>query len=229
MWSHEIDDGSDGSGDGDSLTAQNVACRACERTSGAFDARHVLNANLVYELPFGRNQRYLDSPGFLRDILGSWELNAVVTARTGFPVNVTIDRSSSQIPDGNPNNQRPDRVLGIALTPPGGRTTLEWINPAAFETPAPGRFGDAPRNIARAPGAWQADIGIAKNVLLTERAGLQIRTEFFNVFNHPQYGAPQADLSAGPAIFGSIISTINTGPVGAGTPRQMQLALRLSF
>ena len=229
MWSHEIDDGSDGSGDGDSLTPQNVFCQACERASGVFDARHVLNANLVYELPFGRNQRYLNSPGLWRDILGSWELNAVVTARTGFPVNVIIDRSSSQAPDGNTNNQRPDRVPGISLTPPGGRTTIEWINPAAFRAPAPGTFGDAVRNLARAPGAWQADIGLAKNIVLTEKAGLQLRTEVFNVFNHPQYGAPQADFSAGSGIFGSIISTINSGPVGAGTPRQIQLALRFSF
>src|SRR5215471_4566587 len=58
-WSHEIDDGSNGSGDGDSLTPQNVACQPCERASGAFDVRHVLNVNAMYELPFGPGRPYL--------------------------------------------------------------------------------------------------------------------------------------------------------------------------
>ena len=53
MWSHEIDDGSNGSGDGDSLVPQNVSCPACERASGIWDVRHVINGNAVYELPFG--------------------------------------------------------------------------------------------------------------------------------------------------------------------------------
>jgi hypothetical protein len=228
-WSHEIDDGSNGSGDGDSLTPQNVACQPCERASGAFDARQVLNANAVYELPFGSGRPYLNQPGILRDILGSWDLNTIVNARTGFPVNVTIDRSSSDVPDGNTTNQRPNLVAGVSLKPPGGQTIAQWINPAAFAVPAPGTFGSAPRNVARAPGTWQADIGIAKRIPLTEKVQLQLRMDIFNLFNHSQYGAPQGDFSAGSAVFGSIISTINTAPVGTGTPRQVQFMLRLSF
>ena len=57
MWSHEIDDGSDGSGDPELLVPENVACPRCERASGIFDARHVLNANLVYQLPLGQASR----------------------------------------------------------------------------------------------------------------------------------------------------------------------------
>ena len=63
MWSHEIDDGSDGSGDGDSLVPQNVACPPCERAGGIWDARHVFNANAVYQLPFGPGKPYLNQPG----------------------------------------------------------------------------------------------------------------------------------------------------------------------
>ncbi len=229
MWSHEIDDGSNGSGDGDSLTAQNVACQPCERASGAFDARHVVNANAVYELPFGRGKSYLNEPGVLRSVFGSWEVNTIVIAHTGFPVNVTIDRASADVPDGNTNNQRPNLVPGVSLTPPGGSTISEWINPAAFSIPAPGTFGDAPRNAARGPGAWQADLGLGKHIPLTERMQLEFRTEVFNIFNHPQYAAPQADFSADAGVFGSIISTVNTGPVGTGTPRQIQFMLRLAF
>ena len=152
-------------------------------------------------------------------------------ARTGFPVNVTVDRSASAVPDGNTTDQRPNLVPGVSLTPPGGPTTAEWINPAAFSIPAPGTFGDAPRDVARGPGAWQMDLGVGKQIPLTERARLEFRAEFFNIFNHPQYGLPQADFTG--SGFGSIIQTVNTttpvSPVGTGTPREIQFALRLVF
>jgi hypothetical protein len=227
MWSHEIDDGSNGSGDGDSLVAQNVSCMPCERASGAFDARHVLNFNAVYELPFGPGKALLSSPGTLRTIFGSWEVSSLVTARTGFPVNVTIDRDSADAPDGNTNNQRPELVPGVPLTPPGGQSIGAWINPAAFTAPAPGTWGDAPRNPLRALRTWQIDAGISKRFPLSERLQLQFRTDIFNIFNHPQYGSPNADVSA--LGFGQIASTINIGPVGTGTARQVQFALRLGF
>jgi len=229
MYSHEIDDGSNGSGDGDSLVAQNVACLPCERASGAFDARHVVSANSIYELPFGLGRQYLSAPGFLRSIFGSWELISMVSAHTGFPVNVTIDRDASAVPDGNSRNQRPNLVPGVSLTPPTGSTIAQWINPAVFAIPAAGTFGNAPRNIARAPGVWQVDTGLGKRIAVSERVHLQFRAEVFNIFNHPQYAAPQANLSSGPGIFGSIISTVNTGPVGTGTPRQMQFLFRAEF
>jgi hypothetical protein len=228
MWSHQIDDGSNGSGDGDSLTAQNVSCQPCEKASGAFDARHAIHASAVYELPFGTGKPYLNDPGALRAIFGSWQVSSIVTAHTGFPVNVTVDRSAADTPDGNTNNQRPDLVPGVSLTPPDGQTPWNWINPAAFAVPADGTWGDAPRNLVRAPGAWQIDLALAKSIAITERAQLQFKAETFNIFNHPQYGIPQANISAGP-IFGTILSTVNTGPVGTGTPRQMQFALRLTF
>jgi Carboxypeptidase regulatory-like domain len=237
MWSHEIDDGSDGSGDGDSLVAQNVACQVCERADGIWDVRHVFNANAIYQLPFGRGKAFLNEPGIARAIFGSWELTSTAVARTGFPVNITIDRSSSQVPDGNSTDQRPNLVPGVSLTPPGGKTIAEWINPAAFSAPLPGTFGDAPRDLARGPGAWQMDFGLGKRIPITERMQLEFRGEFFNIFNHPQYGLPQSDISpylAGEqGVFGSIIQTVNTttpvSPIGSGTPREMQFMLKLTF
>ncbi len=235
MWSHEIDNGSNGSGDGDSLVAQNVDCQLCERASGIWDVRHVFNANVVYQLPFGLGKPYLNQPGAVRSILGSWELTSTVVARTGFPVNVTIDRSAAAVPDGNNTNQRPDLVPGVSLTPPGGSSIAEWINPAAFAVPAAGTFGDAPRDVARGPGAWQIDMGIGKRIPFAERASVAFRAEFFNIFNHPQYGLPLADFSVapGPNGFGNIIGTVSTttpvSPVGTGTPREIQFSLRLAF
>ena len=231
MWSHEIDDGSDGSGDGDSLVPQNVACPQCERASGFWDAHNVFNANVVYELPFGSGKTYLNQRGFVNAIVGNWQFTSTAVAHTGFPVNVLVNRSASQTPDGNTNNQRPNLVPGVSLTPPGGKTIAQWINPAAFAVPAADTWGDSPRDVARGPGVWQIDMGMAKQIPLTERVGLQFRTEVFNIFNHPQYGLPNATILVNG--FGSITSTVNTttpvSPVGEGTPREFQFALRLQF
>ncbi len=231
MWSHEIDDGSDGSGDGDSLVPENVACQACERASGIWDVRHVFNANAIYELPFGPGKQFVNEPGFLRAVTGGWEVTSTFMARTGFPVNVLINRSSSSVPDGNTTDQRPNLVPGVSTTPSGGATIGEWINPAAFAIPADGTFGDAPRDVARGPGAWQMDFGVGKRIALSERARLEFRSECFNIFNHSQYGLPQATF--GVPGFGSIIQTVNTttpvSPVGSGTPREIQFALKFSF
>ncbi len=231
MWSHEIDDGSDGSGDGDSLVPQNAACPACERASGIWDARHVFNANAVYQLPFGPGKPYLNQPGIVNGIVGSWQVTSTLVARTGFPVNVLVNRSSSATPDGNTTDQRPDLVPGVPLTPPGGSSIAQWINPAAFVAPANDTWGDAPRDVLRGPGIWQIDMGVGKKMTLTERVGLQFRAEFFNIFNHPQYGLPNATVLVNG--FGSVTSTVNTttpaSPVGTGTPREIQFALRIAF
>jgi hypothetical protein len=228
-WSHEIDDGSMGSGDGDSLTPEIVACPACDRASGTFDVRHVVNASTVYELPFGIGKPYLSGPGILRSIFGSWELTSIVAARTGFPVNILLNRSASSVPDGNANNQRPDLVPGVSLVPAGGSTAADWINLAAFTTPAPRTFGDAGRDILRGPGLWQVDLGADKRIAITERYHLQFRAEAFNIFNRAQLGAPQSDISAGPGEFGLITQPVNITPIGTGTPRQIQFALRFEF
>jgi hypothetical protein len=229
MWSHEIDDGSNGSGDGDSQVPQNVRCQACERASGNWDARHVFNGNAVYQLPFGPGRTLLNQRGIASSIAGNWQLTTTALARTGFPVNVLMP-SGYTAPDGNSGTQRPDRVPGVPLAPPGGRSVAQWINPAAFATPA-GEFGNTPRNVVRGPGTWQIDFGAGKVIPITERAQIEFRSEFYNIFNHPQLGPPQAAL--GSAGFGRIQQTVNTStpvsPVGSGTPREMQFALRLEF
>jgi hypothetical protein len=236
-YTHEIDDDSDGSGDGGSQVPQNVACESCDRASGNWDVRHVFNGNVVYQLPFGMGKPMLNERGIASAIAGNWEVTTTALARTGFPVNVVLP-SSYTAPDGNnAGTQRPDLVPGVSLTPPGGKNVAEWINPAAFTLPA-GEFGTAPRNLLRGPGTWQIDLGASKTIPLWERAQLQFRSEFFNVFNHPQQGQPQATFNpTNTTGFGSIINTVNTNtaivspitPVGSGTPREMQFALRLDF
>lgn len=225
VFSHEIDQ--DAAGGGDSDFPQNPACLACERASGDFDVRQVLTTNAVYDLPFGPGGTLLTQPGISGAILSGWSITTVVTARSGLPINVTEDRSSSSVATGYTTNQRPNRVPGVPLTPAGGKGIQEWINPAAFSLVTSSGYGNAPRNGGRGPNLWQADLGFAKRIPVTEKVQAQFRSEFFNLFNRAQYGQPLADLSA--ATFGQIIGTVNAGPVGTGTPRQIQFALRVEF
>ncbi|MGA7157492.1 MAG: TonB-dependent receptor [Acidobacteriaceae bacterium] len=233
MYSHEIDNGSDGSGDGDEIQPQNPLCQACETASGVWDARHVVNGNAVYQLPFGVGEPMLNRHGVTNSIVGGWELTATTLARTGFPVNVLMP-SSYTAADGTSGEQRPDRVPGVSLTPPRGRSVTAWINPAAFANPL-GDFGTAPRDLLRGPGTWQIDVGADKTFLRGQRARIQFRSEFYNIFNHPQLGPPQAIFNSSNLTgFSSITTTVNTAvspvtPVGSGTPREMQFALRLDF
>ncbi len=250
-WSHEIDNGSNGSGDGDEIQPENQACQSCDIASGAWDARHVVNGNAVYQLPFGLGKPMLNQRGIASATAGNWELTTSAVARTGFPVNVVTQLDG---PDGNQAGTQRPLLTGQPLTPPGGKTVAEWFNPAAFEIPALNSngdasvFGTAPRDMVRGPGTWQVDMGAGKTFTFTERMQLEFRSEFYNIFNHPQLGQPIATCegtgsTSGPtpcesgAGLGQITNPINLNtaivspitPVGSGTPREIQFALRLDF
>ena len=235
-WSHSIDNGSNGSGDGDSLAPQNVSCspqgsaQCGENASSAFDARHVFNANFIYELPFGTGKPYLSQNGFERAVFSYWQISSIFIARTGFPVNLT---TSGTGPDGNTNSQRPNLVPGQPFYLAGGT-----LNAAAFCTPGtkdllfpggtcPAGFGDVPRNYLRGPGFWQSDWALSKRFPITEQVQLQFRAEMFNAFNRAQFANPNSLVSA--SDFGRIYLPLNTTPIGIGTPRQFQFLLRLQF
>jgi hypothetical protein len=220
MWSHAINDGSLGGGETDAIAPQNVFCRACERASSASDIRHSFTLNSVYEIPYRAR--------ILRPLLHGWSLSGIATARSGRPVNITISRSASAVPGGYNMNQRPDLVRGVSLTPPGGSTPTQWFNPAAFAVPAPGTWGNAGRDLGRGPSLYQIDASLARRIAVRESVHLEIRAEAFNILNRAQLGDPTGDVTV-PAQFGIIQSTINTTPIGSGTPRQMQFMMRLFF
>lgn len=228
MWSHAINDASLGSGVEDDFP-ENVNCRACEKASSDQDARQSLSAYAVYELPIGAAKRYFSQPGIRRTLLGGWQLNGVLTGRTGLPVNITVTRASSVMPDGNAGNQRPNINYGVPLVPAGGSTPNDWINLAAFSVPASLTWGDAGRNIGTGPALYQLDTAVSRRVSFGEKARLEMRGECFNLFNRAQFGNPSANISA-PSSFGQITTLVNTtGPTGSGTPREFQIALRLLF
>jgi hypothetical protein len=227
MWSHSINDGSIGGGDSD--TPQDSFCRSCDKASSDFDVRHIFNLSAVYSLPFGMGKHYLSSPGVIRTLLGNWEVSAIGTAQTGLPVNITIDRSNASVPGlfSVSGSERPDYVPGQPLTPVGGSAPNQWINSAAFAVPAKGTFGNLGRNAFRAPGIAQLDLGVSKFVEVKERLSVRFRGDLFNVTNRAQYGAPNADVSA--ANFGVITTTVSNYATGRGTPRELQVSMKIIF
>ena len=239
LWSHVLNDGTTGGGESD--YPNNVACLGCEWASSDQDATHTISANTIYVLPVGRGRQYFNH-GAAGVLLGGISLDSIVTSRSGLPVNVVLARPASAILDGNNTehspgspNLRPNRIPGVSLTPPGGRTISQWVNPAAFAVPANGTWGNASRNLVRGPGLWQADLGMAKNFPINERFSVDFRAEIFNIFNRSQYGNPSGDFTAcsttlsACSSFANTTTTINPGATGSGTPRRMQFGLRINY
>jgi hypothetical protein len=225
QWSHAIDDGAVGGAE--AIVPENVACRSCEKGDSMFDVRSYFSASSLWQIPVGHGHRILgNSSTFVNSLLGGWQLGMIGTAKTGLPLNVTISRSASALPDQLNSNQRPNYVLGQSLYP-ANQSPQDWLNAAAFVLPANGTWGNAGRNLVRAPGIWQLDTSLQKRFMLRERIGLSFRAEAFNIFNRAQYGSPVVSLPS--ANFGLIQSSYNSNPTGSGTPREIQLMLRLDF
>ena len=221
MWSHAFDEGS--LGGGESAAPQNASCRSCEYASTNQDVRQTLTVNGVYELPFGRDGR---NEGALRYFLGGWQLSGLMQARTGRPLTIGLSRSTGDLPDGNNSGQRPDLVPGANLYP-ANQTAEQWFNTAAFGVPARGTWGNAGRNIVRAPGLFQVDLALQKRFVISGSRNFEFRVEAFNAFNRVNLGAPGTTLTT-PTTFGRITGPLNRG-YGTGTARQMQFMFRFNF
>ena len=232
MWSHGITDASIGSGE--SVSIQDMACRACDRSSTNIDVRHNLTVNAIYELPFGPGKRFLTS-GLASRMFGGWELAGIGSARTGLPVNITMSRKAGALLDGNTSSQRPNLVPGVPIYA-ANQTINNWFNPAAFSLPANGTWGNLGRYIANGPGMYEIDSSLQKRFRIHERLALNFRAAAYNLFNHPIFSTPSGSIGAltgnPPAVsgsFGRITSIINTGAVGTGAPRRIEFMFRAEF
>jgi hypothetical protein len=237
MWSHAITDGSIGAGE--SVSVENNSCMSCDRSSTNQDVRNTFTTNAVYQLPFGKGRRFLNE-GVAGTVLEGWNMSGIMTARSGEPVNITITRKANVMQDGITSGQRPDLIPGVSLYPTGGSTLNNWFSFAPFAVPAKYTWGNAPRYFGRGPGNYEVDTALSKRTALFEHGGLTFRAEAFNLFNHPMFGTPSGGLgsvttnSTGTITavnpnFGKITSIINTGATGTGTPRRMQVSVRLDF
>ena len=224
MWSHALSD--NGFGAGEYPHIENFACIKCSYSDSDIDVRHSFSANSVYQLPFGPGKRFLHHGGFVGKVVGGWELTGIASATSGRPIDILVDRSPTDLPDGTTRNQRPDLVPGMSIYP-AHQTINNWFNPAAFAVPAPGTWGTLGRNVGRGPGYYEIDTALEKETPVTERLALKFRAEAFNVLNHPIYADPSSDISS--SSFGVITSPLNTGATGIGTPRRLQFMLRLEF
>jgi hypothetical protein len=171
-----------------------------------FDARHRFVLTATYTLPF---------TGHL--LTRGWQLAAVVQSQSGNPVNIVTSNSSL---NGVANSVRPDVTGPIRIIGSVDR----WFDPSVFV--AADHFGNLGRNVVIGPGFKNTDMSLIRNARLGTRFGLQFRVDIFDVFNHPNFGPP-GNIVGSPA-FGKITRTrLPTGE--AGSSRQVQLAVRVSF
>jgi hypothetical protein len=237
-WAHSLDDASNPTGTSinSSYTGSNPYDFRAEYASSDFDIRHNLVAAFTYELP-GKSAR---SQNMAARLLGGWSLEGIFTAQTGVPYTPLLGEDIAGNGDQfAANNQRPNLVTGQPLYLASPAPPFRVANPAAFALPVAGAYGDAGRNILRASGLNQLDLGLHKTVKASERFSVQFRAEFFNVLNHPNFAAPAASgnnlLTAG-SSFGLSQEMANSSSGGlllplfnSGGPRSIQLALKLLF
>jgi hypothetical protein len=150
-------------------------------------------------------------------------VNGIVQLYDGFPFSVS---SSSGVGDGLTPRAQLVAGHGNGSLPSGQRTLAEWFNTAAFANPAPGTWGDSGRNILQGPGTKNVDFSVFKNTHVTESKVLQLRAEFFNLFNTPQFDNPAATVSAG--TIGKV-SSAGSEPLFQRLERQIQLGAKFTF
>jgi hypothetical protein len=226
-----------------------------------FDLRQVLHFSGGYQLPFGKGQKYMNQGGIANAVLGGWATNWILTLQGGQPVNFTcptgVISGEGQCNDFLVSGQSPQ--LGIKSKVIDGASRPFWVNNAkAFSqgcelsntggpiAPDPssvagcipvngaGALGPSPGQIP-GPGFHRFDFSTFKNFQITERISTQFRAEFFNIFNHPNFNAPNFGGNGVVAIGGSGNYTDpHFGEVGSTRdapydPRQIQFALKLYY
>jgi hypothetical protein len=184
-----------------------------------------LTASVIYDLPIGRGKMIGSNWNNLTNtLLGNFQVTLIETVLSGFPVPLIDSNNQSGVyfqNGGNGNNyNRPDKVSGCSPSN-ANHSQHQWINSACFVAPPVGQLGDAGRVPATGPDFVNTDFSVIKRFALPgEGRSLDFRAEFFNLFNHAQFGAPIADVSQ--SGFGGVNSTVNN-------PRLVQFALKLLF
>ena len=215
-WSHSTDDVS---------TEQAGGYRPdpyVDHGSSDFDVRHAFNAAFTCEIPA---RHWTPMAGA---ILNNWSIDAIFSAKTALPVNVFFDRGDTGAAEAS-LLARPDSVAGVVLylhdsKLPGGRR----INPEAFSVPFQARQGSLQRNAFRGFSTSQLDFDVRRNFSITEQMKLQLRADFFNIFNRPNFVSVDGYLGF---FEPPLDANSNFGLAGppAGNPRSIQLSLRLHF
>jgi len=248
-WSHSLDNGSS-----DTIYSYGYDDSAQEPSNfysvhqdygpSNFDIRHSFNAAVTYA-PSAKGIQN----GIMRRLADGWALDGILHARSSPPFDVIyLPTVSKFYDDQTPSNMyfRADVVPGVPQwisnpAAPGGRE----LSPAAFSipvfaTPADSRQGTLGRNTLRAYSSVQQDLSLRREFVLHERVRLMFRMDAFNIFNHPNFGYPQSNMSVNGfgQPYSTLAQTLGSGngfgggfnPLYAvGGPRSMQASLKLQF
>jgi hypothetical protein len=198
---------------------------------------HSFTGSAIYDLPFGKGKTFGSGWNDLTNaILGGFQLTLIERVSSGFPVPLidSSNQSGTTFNSGGDsyNFNRPDQVANCNPYK-ADHGQHQWINGSCFVAPqaqvldgsgnviVPGKLGNASRVPVSGPDFVNTDFSLVKQFALPrEGTGLNFRAEFFNLFNHPQFGSPINDINA--SGFGAVNSTVNN-------PRLIQLAMKLSF
>lgn len=217
VWSKAIDDASffnisQGTNAGNVNNPQVPSDLSRERGLSLFDVRNRFVLSGVYELPFGKNMSGIGSV-----LIRGWQTSWIVTLQSGTPFTVLEPRDVSLTGVGA---DRPNR---IGDPNSGPRTVSQAFNTAAFQRLDPvanaGQHGNEGRDVVIGPTLKNFDFSLLKNFHFTERTQFQFRSEFFNIFNHPNFNIPDGNI--GSATFGRILD--------ARDPRIIQFGLKVLF
>ena len=194
-----------------------------EYTLSVNDQPHRLNLTGAYELPFGEGKRWVTS-GVGAAILGGWQVAAIATYASGYPISVSQSNNNSNLFG---SGQRPNVVSGVDpfFDNPEYDSTcgcLRWMNPAAWSLAAPFTFGNAPRtdDRVRTPFKKQLDLAFQKTQRIGGGTNLMIKLEIINALNNPNFLGPF--VNHGLANFGYVTEV-------SGFPRLFQFLVRVGF
>jgi hypothetical protein len=239
-FSKSLDDASDGIDFNFATVAfpQNSYDLALEHGPSNFDTRQRFTAALTYALPrFGGYKRLTEG----------WQLNAIVTAQSGRPVPIVSANDTSGGAGSSPTpanfHQRPNLIPGVPVINSNWESapdTLGYLNGNAFAQPdfataanPQGSFGTLGRNAISGPPFRSVDFSVMKDTTFSERVRLQLRVEFFNILNHPNFALPNFFVNPGSPQQGLITQTpdqAQTNPgLGGGGPRVIQLGAKVVF
>jgi outer membrane receptor protein involved in Fe transport len=203
-----------------------------ERAVGRLDRPHVFVASYIYEVPTFHSGFAGSAAG--RWLLSGWELAGITTAQSGLALNRVVQGSTTVPARGSRPNIVSDPSQGIPINPNGGIPYA--FNPFAFQTTLSGQIGNSPRSPLRFPRQVNTDLNVTKNLKFTERYRLQLRAEFYNIFNHTIFNDVSQtipDRLPTDAAFSSIQNLAAISAFGqffsTRDPRQIQLGVKFNF
>jgi hypothetical protein len=206
-----------------------------ERSLSSQDISQRLVISYVLDLPFGRGKAFANNmSGLANGAVSGWGVDGITTFQRGFPLKISYSGTTAlESANLGVANVRPDVAPGCDEKGGGGHIT-NWFNTNCFSKPPDWGFGNEARvdPVLRGPGINNFDFAIFKRTKVTERLGIEFRTEFFNIFNHPYFNVPATGFNGTPTGpnsngFGTITSTVQNGV--ASPERLVQFALKFVF